>query len=296
MKNVLVPYSGGLDSTYLIWKNLKEGNKVTVIYLEIENNYTKVELEKIHRTEIIKRFRNEFSYSQLEEKSYNYKIRVDYHSVGYSLIQVPIWILGMFLTLEPCYDEVQMGYVMNDDAISYLDEIRNLYEAHKIFVTDINQLEKFPKLTFPIIKMKKEEMIHALPKQYLELVYSCENPRIKSDNSSAIVEYSYCGNCVPCERYKRIGYAEEVFSPNYDRKYDKGKDEFSKVYNPHDSKDLMCLTPLEKPYIFPDSSTLHYPGEQLSLCFEESEIEGKIEEEKAEIDHGSLPSFNVVKG
>lgn len=28
MKRVLIPWSGGVDSTYLIYKNLKEGNEV----------------------------------------------------------------------------------------------------------------------------------------------------------------------------------------------------------------------------------------------------------------------------
>lgn len=38
MKKVGVLFSGGIDSTYLIWKNLKEGNYVIPFYVEIINN------------------------------------------------------------------------------------------------------------------------------------------------------------------------------------------------------------------------------------------------------------------
>jgi len=52
MKKVAVLFSGGLDSTYLVWKNLNEGNIVYPIYIEIENNITKTILEK-NRIELL---------------------------------------------------------------------------------------------------------------------------------------------------------------------------------------------------------------------------------------------------
>ena len=45
-KKVGVLFSSGLDSTYLVWKNLKDGNTVVPIYIEIENNKRKTILEK----------------------------------------------------------------------------------------------------------------------------------------------------------------------------------------------------------------------------------------------------------
>lgn len=46
-KKVAVLFSSGLDSTYLIWKNLNEGNEVFPIYITISNNENKTILEKI---------------------------------------------------------------------------------------------------------------------------------------------------------------------------------------------------------------------------------------------------------
>ena len=57
VKRVGVLFSGGLDSTYLVWKNLKEGNTVVPIYLEIANNEDKSKLEK-NRIELLRKVFN----------------------------------------------------------------------------------------------------------------------------------------------------------------------------------------------------------------------------------------------
>ena len=45
-KKNLVLWSGGLDSTHLVYDNLSNGNKVSALYIELTNNDTKVKLEK----------------------------------------------------------------------------------------------------------------------------------------------------------------------------------------------------------------------------------------------------------
>lgn len=224
MKNILIPFSGGLDSTYLVWKNLKEGNKVTLVYFEIENNNTKVTLEKVHREYLINQFRNEFSYDKLNTSNLKYKISANGIHNEYGLIQVPIWMLGAYFASNQCYDEIQMGYVMNDDALSYLEEIKNLYEAYQPF-----SQKPLPKMTFPIIKEMKEEMINDLPHNYKLFVYSCENPRILDNNKKEIV-YRFCGDCVPCKRYEKVrAFEHYTFLTNNSkmlRIYDKVNDKF----------------------------------------------------------------------
>jgi len=224
MKKVLIPFSGGLDSTYLIWKNLKEGNKVTTVYFEIENNSSKVELEKIHRSKIINLFIKEFGQCSLESSIFQYKILVSGVVNDYTLIQAPIWMLGAFMGSDNQFDEVQMGYVANDDTLSYLKEIQTLFNSYQPFST-----KPLPQLTFPIIKKKKEEMLRELPEEYSKYVYSCENPLITKNNDKEI-EYHYCGECVPCQRYKReLEYKKYSFSflSGCTRKVIKSTGEFS---------------------------------------------------------------------
>ena len=229
MKHVLIPYSGGLDSTYLIWKNLKEGNRVTTVYFEISNNSSKVTLEKIHRTKILDILEKDY-YSMLDDSYFTYKVEAGNVVNNYSLIQVPIWMLGAFMASNDKFDEVQMGYVMNDDALSYLEEIKALYEAYQPFSND-----KLPLMTFPIIKQGKEQMLNELPEEIVKYVYSCENPYIIKDNKDQIV-YRYCSSCVPCNKYyeklKYNNYAF-IFSGEYERTYNKNTKEFTSTYKPN---------------------------------------------------------------
>ena len=43
--NLLIPFSSGLDSTYLTWKTLKKGDNVILLYFEIQNNNIKTRIE-----------------------------------------------------------------------------------------------------------------------------------------------------------------------------------------------------------------------------------------------------------
>jgi len=225
MKNVLIPYSGGLDSTYLVWKNLNEGNNVTVVYYEIENNKDKVILEKIHRNKIINLLEEKFPNQLTNERYFDYKIYARGIVNNYSLIQVPIWMLGGFLSVNKKFDEIQMGYVMNDDALSYLEEIKVLYKAFQPFSNDV-----LPEITFPIIKKHKREMFEELPRDILTYVWSCENPKV-SDNENEVV-YETCGDCVVCQKYKeKISYKEtNLFDNNIIRKFNKTTGELTFVF------------------------------------------------------------------
>ncbi len=42
-------------------------------------------------------------------------------------------------------------------------------------------------------------IVNELPKQYRELIISCENPRIIGDQDAEIVQYEPCCECVPCK-------------------------------------------------------------------------------------------------
>jgi 7-cyano-7-deazaguanine synthase in queuosine biosynthesis len=94
MKKVAVLFSGGLDSTYLIWKNLKDGNQVFPIYVEIQNNETKTILEK-NRTELLFR---EFSKEFNSPEKYIRQIHEIHHaiSVGVRAYESSLYFWSIF--------------------------------------------------------------------------------------------------------------------------------------------------------------------------------------------------------
>ncbi len=184
MKKVLIPWSGGLDSTYLVWKNLSEGNEVYTFSVQLENNVGQRDSEIAARKLMREYFTEKFPICNLYEDHDLSKIGV---RGGYNMLlnQPPIWILFSMYSHDLCnVEEIQIGYVMNDDAISYLDEIRNLYSSYSSFLNC-----KPPKLQFPLIKKKKYDLINEMPEELVKMVSYCE---YGSDPNC---------NCLCCERH-----------------------------------------------------------------------------------------------
>lgn len=253
-KRIAVLFSGGLDSTYLVWKNLKDGNEVTPIYVEIENNETKSIIEK-NRVKLLRtEFAKEFNSENRLIHDVKFAIKVSVHANEGSLYfkQLPIWLFSVvFLQGMDNIDEIQIGYVSNDDAISYLDDIQNIYKSYQTIS------EPMKPLVFPLTKMKKCMMAKELPKQYFDLIFSCENAKIIGNKDDEIIKYEACCDCVPCkhiiaDNYYGLGKYPESYQKNLDylhvcaihRKGYKVVDENGKEFWSVDD----MLSPEKKPY------------------------------------------------
>lgn len=207
-KTVGILFSGGLDSTYLMWKNLKEGNSVRPIYITIGNNGNKVQLEKnrieLIRKEMVEEFKHQTD-STIHTISYIIDILVNSNMPNIILKQPPIWMLGILSISN--IDEIQVGYVANDDMISYIDDFKKLYNSYKFLMVD-----KIP-IKFPLIKSHKIEMYRELPEQYKNLIVTCENPKITNDTSE-IIEFEPCCVCDGCNKIISLDYYGTTKFPN----------------------------------------------------------------------------------
>ena len=191
-KKIVIFWSGGLDSTSLVYRTLKNNpdSKITSIYSEITNNVEKTKSEK--RT--IKNIKKEF------DKFSNYDEHLDLLKIGISGSQRAIigitQFMVFFTTISLClrdYDEIQIGYIMNDDACSYINDIQKMYKLLcDEFSTDGDN--EFPILTFPLLKYKKWEVQNSLPENILKYVVWCENPKYIKN------VYHICMKCNPCLR------------------------------------------------------------------------------------------------
>lgn len=208
MKRVGVLFSGGLDSTYLLYKNLKEGNIVVPIYIEIKNNVKKSKLEK-NRVELLyNEFKSEFG-NYIKE--IQYIINIDLYSSEHNLsfAQMPVWIVGLIYSQCLCVDEFQIGYCIGDDAISYIDDIKDIYYSFNKINND-----SLKPIAFPIIKNSKIQTFCELPQQYKDLIVSCEKPTLLNDDSQKI-EYKPCCECAVCKRIIASNYYGTYSFPDY---------------------------------------------------------------------------------
>jgi len=106
------------------------------------------------------------------------------------------------------YDEVHIGYILQDAAISYIPEIKALWKALHSFSYPESDFV-IPKLCFPISRYHKTQIINTLQyscdEDILTSCWTCERPDIKKkihhkDTIEVFIEH--CGSCAPCLHLK----------------------------------------------------------------------------------------------
>lgn len=161
----LVSWSGGLDSTALIYRLLIDGHQVSAVYTEIKNNKSKTQRE-LKAIKSLCKILNQYNFIYLGKNS------IDLHVVnttGLFLHQIPAWIHSLvYASPKECDGGVCIGYVMNDDAISFLDEIKSVWDSYRVIKSHL------PELIFPLSKVKKEELYQGLPEKIKKLITWCE--------------------------------------------------------------------------------------------------------------------------
>jgi len=219
-KRVAVLFSSGLDSTYLIYDNLKKGNKVFPFYVDIINNKNKAIVEKQNISLLYNEFVKEFGY-ELISKPKNISTLQIHTYPNLKFKQIPLWIFnGIFI--DENVNEIQIAYVSKDDAIPFIDDIKKTYKSFNwLFYNER------PKLVFPLIKEMKEDLIDYLPDNYKQYISSCEDPNIihrqisKEEinifdrNQKEKVFYVPCGKCAPCERIIKTNYLYKKLNTVY---------------------------------------------------------------------------------
>lgn len=170
-KRVGILWSGGVDSTYLVYKNLLLGNNVALITVTLSYGTTlMMEAEKIARANLLIEFQNMFARKLITTRDAgNFPGYSSVVSLAHSGLP-PIWIMGAVYASNDL-DEIQLGYVSKDRAVSYLEDIKNLYYSYQPFVGG-----KLPRLKFPLTKIDKGDIHSKLPKALLKHTWWCEFP------------------------------------------------------------------------------------------------------------------------
>lgn len=183
-KFILVSWTGGLDSTYLVKKLLDEGHYVETVHTNILNNTSQMKREQNAIDKLIHKFREYSNYRGHSE------VELTVALGNVRLSQVPV-IIQTLVASYTTHDEVAIGYVMNDDAVSFINDIKKLWLSYKLLC----EPTEYPKLTFPIIKIPKNIIYLSLSDEYLNHVTWCE--RTEDTNKK-------CNICSSCLRMKNI--------------------------------------------------------------------------------------------
>jgi len=182
MSKVLVPWSGGLDSTFMILELLNEGHKVHAYYIDVNRGSAQNKREQAAIEKIIPFF---------EPYSFTYHgigVSIDMHVCGNQILAYQ-FLWPLLLMANGDYDMIAIGYVMNDDAISFLNELETLMNGYKPFV------KKMPKLYTPLTKFPKQYIWNNLREDIRKHVTWCETDKNLKNP---------CRKCASCKRMNDI--------------------------------------------------------------------------------------------
>lgn len=189
MKRPLLLFTGGLDSTYMLTGQLEQ-NEVDVFYCVSPNITPEKQIkEKEQRAKIIK----------WANQHCRFKVRNDIivetnnsHIAGFDkLAQPAMWLYAALGAYSEETSAIWIGYVNGDDVCQFVDKLKTAWDN----LSHISRQHQVP-LEFPLLQYRKEYLMKNMPKELIDLTWSCEMPVRKSvRGKDKIVK---CGQCVPC--------------------------------------------------------------------------------------------------
>jgi hemolysin-activating ACP:hemolysin acyltransferase/ubiquinone/menaquinone biosynthesis C-methylase UbiE len=183
----LVTFSGGIDSTYVLWKMLKDtDDEVIALHINITNAEGRVLIEKIRAQQIV-----------------NY-LSAKYRPITYKTTTIDHRGLNWF-----GYDVMSVGFEVGIVATSHLMQTNRAVDRWTMaacleegrwpnrwkYVTDCTSATCYPHAAPPYFSLPiiaKAEQMRLMPKELLEMTWYCRHPQFTRDG------YSTCNTCKTC--------------------------------------------------------------------------------------------------
>jgi hypothetical protein len=206
----LVLYSGGMDSTLMLYLNLMT-QSVDTLYVYCNGPEGRVMKEMEAREKATAWF-------ELPKNQEKLKGRVlRDHSVNlnetlvkvkkYRLIQPLAWLIaGLMAFDKDRHSEIQIGYIIGDTAPIKSQELKTFWKNAYALMHWCDP-EDAPPVRFPLIEHEysKDRVLDDLPLELADRVWVCEVPRLNENGT-----YRYCKRCASCltqvsalDNYKR---------------------------------------------------------------------------------------------
>jgi len=206
-QEVLVNLSGGIDSTYLLWKLLSEGRSVLVHSCKMINHEGRAYAEQDAVKKIIDWLnKNNFKNFKYIETEFNYgtmeriirDIEVVYFITAAILRDPKNKTIKELAVSANAHDESNNP---NEQSVVRRREILKTISPRKEF----EGYDSEAILTFPIISKTKKQLIEEMPEELFKLTWFCRKP-ISLDQNKKILEknspdakyWLACQKCTPC--------------------------------------------------------------------------------------------------
>lgn len=186
-KRILIPWSGGFDSTALVIWAFSNGIPFDTCYFNITNNKNIASIELKRRKKILKKLKKKYSHNpHVEDIIGNTGI---VKCKGELLLPLT-WCCSLLLTMDTNkYSEVHMGYIKGDCFWHVRHEFEKMfYYGQKLKLSGITKI-RYPFEWYNKQYIKNE--YYGYFDDILDLVWYCEAPN--GDEA--------CEECVSCKRH-----------------------------------------------------------------------------------------------
>lgn len=192
-KRPLVLFSGGVDSTFLLYSHMVAFRSVDVLYVDGGQGPVKIRCEKKARQEILTWLReNASAWHVLERPDPLSKVNFC-NMPSATWRQLVPWIIGAIEATDPeKHSSVEVGYLCTDSNAQVFDKV---IETWNLLWSICRKGEVVP-LVFPLRLQYKSSVMKEMPKELYDLTWVCELPKL-SDSGTG--EYIHCGSCSACE-------------------------------------------------------------------------------------------------
>lgn len=202
--NILLMFSGGLDSTGALWNLLQDPkNKLHLHHLHLVNPTKRMEAEKLAVQNIVsyisKTFKNiKYSESYHEYMSYSYLSRVlgaNHIILNQNLISdsdMYNFIAGTICWCLPHIKKVAVGRTKSDENPEVIDRATRGNKLLELFAPNVEKI-------YPVGHLSKKEIYNILPQELRDMTWSCRTPIYIDDKT-----FKKCKKCKTCLELSKI--------------------------------------------------------------------------------------------
>lgn len=226
----LIVFSGGMDSSLMLWHALKQGD-VHTCYFKGSQHPEKAELELIARQKVIEYFTKltgnkvisdtivDFQEIEIETKSlYSTDSQTNYVP-NRTWGQAHLWLFGLLYVSDGNkHSKVCIGNLIDDDITMHFENMMKTWEHVQKFTKFIS----IP-LEFPLQHWNKEQVISNLPRDIISSLWVCEMPVVGDETHIR----KACGDCMACRTLLKSMWMWEHLNGRNFRKYVEGTEEIA---------------------------------------------------------------------
>lgn len=193
-KRSLLLFSGGLDSSYVLYNHARLGEGCDLLYIDGGQAAGKIEMERIHRDKIL-----DYLYAEYRVTYTDHIVNGPNLAGGKSIAwsQPFPWLYGALFKVDPdVHSSVEISYVMGDEMSTHIDNLVAAWNA----LWPVVKIGPVVPLTFPLRYRSKSTILRDIPEKLYRLTWVCEAPKEKKP----------CHNCAACITRKTEEFRYEL--------------------------------------------------------------------------------------